>query len=304
MRVLLIEDDAATAKSVELMLKANGFAVQSSDLGEEGLDLAKVYDFDAILLDLGLPDISGLEVLRRLRASRIATPVMVVTGSADHATEIKAFSTGADDFLGKPFHRDVLLQRLHALIRRSGGHSTPVIQVGRLAIDLNAKTCRIEDRPLHLTGKEFKMLELMALRTGATITKDQFLNHLYGGMDEPELKIIDVFICKIRNKLRKFGASYQIETIWGRGYRLVSEITARSVPERPKADLPAMSMKGRILARLRAGDATFADLCAMSTAWNMNSVRGTLSILLAEGQIGNVGPPRAAIYRAAKAVAA
>ena len=221
MRVLLIEDDSATAQSIELMLKSEGFNVYTTDLGEEGIDLGKIYDYDLILLDLNLPDMSGLDVLRQLRVAKINTPIMILSGTAEIDTKVKSFGGGADDYMTKPFHKDELVARIHAVVRRSKGHAQSVIRTGDIVVNLDAKTVEVNSNRVHLTGKEYQMLELLSLRKGTTLTKEMFLNHLYGGMDEPELKIIDVFICKLRKKLAAAtqGAHY-IETVWGRGYVL------------------------------------------------------------------------------------
>jgi two-component system, cell cycle response regulator CtrA len=221
MRVLLVEDDPTTSKSIELMLTHANINVYSTDLGEEGIDLAKLYDYDLILLDLNLPDMNGNEVLRQLRLARIETPILILSGDDSTDTKIKGFGFGADDYLTKPFHREELVARIHAIIRRSKGHSQSVIHTGKIAVNLDAKTVETDGQAVHLTGKEYQMLELLSLRKGTTLTKEMFLNHLYGGMDEPELKIIDVFICKLRKKLAKAtGGETYIETVWGRGYVL------------------------------------------------------------------------------------
>jgi len=221
MRVLLVEDDPATSKSIELMLTHANLNVYATDLGEEGIDLAKLYDYDLILLDLNLPDMNGHEVLRQLRLARIETPILILSGADDTESKIKGFGFGADDYLTKPFHREELVARIHAIIRRSKGHSQSVIHTGRISVNLDAKTVDMGGQPVHLTGKEYQMLELLSLRKGTTLTKEMFLNHLYGGMDEPELKIIDVFICKLRKKLSTAtGGENYIETVWGRGYVL------------------------------------------------------------------------------------
>jgi len=221
MRVLLVEDDPTTAKSIELMLTHANLNVYATDLGEEGIDLARLYDYDLILLDLNLPDMNGLEVLRQLRVSRIDTPILVLTGEEATESKLKSFGFGADDYLTKPFHREELVARIHAIIRRSKGHSQSVIKTGRILVNLDAKTVEVDGAPVHLTGKEYQMFELLSLRKGTTLTKEMFLNHLYGGMDEPELKIIDVFICKLRKKLsHATGGENHIETVWGRGYVL------------------------------------------------------------------------------------
>src|SRR5450755_1496314 len=221
MRVLLIEDDSATAQGIELMLKSEGFNVYTTDLGEEGIDLGKIYDYDLILLDLNLPDMSGSEVLRTLRVAKVNTPIMILSGSAEIDTKVKTFSGGADDYMTKPFHKDELVARIHAVVRRSKGHAQSVIETGNLVVNLDTKTVEINGACVHLTGKEHQILELLSLRKGTTLTKEMFLTNLYGGMDEPEIKIIDVFICKLRKKLANAsGGKNYIETVWGRGYVL------------------------------------------------------------------------------------
>jgi two-component system, cell cycle response regulator CtrA len=221
MRILLIEDDPTTSRSIELMLTHANLNVYCTDLGEDGVDLAKLYDYDLILLDLNLPDMSGHEVLRQLRLARIETPILILSGSDDTENKIKGFGFGADDYLTKPFHREELVARIHAIIRRSKGHSQSVIRTGQVNVNLDAKTVDVSGAAVHLTGKEYQMLELLSLRKGTTLTKEMFLNHLYGGMDEPELKIIDVFICKLRKKLAEATGGFNyIETVWGRGYVL------------------------------------------------------------------------------------
>ena len=221
MRILLIEDDPATSKSIELMLGHANFNVYTTDLGEEGIDLAKLYDYDLILLDLVLPDINGHVVLRKLRVARIDTPILILSGETDTESKMRGFGSGADDYLTKPFHREELIARIHAIIRRSKGHSQSIIKTGDIEVNLDGKTVEVRRNTVHLTGKEYQMLELLSLRKGTTLTKEMFLNHLYGGMDEPELKIIDVFICKLRKKLSEAtGRENHIETVWGRGYVL------------------------------------------------------------------------------------
>ncbi|PHP29093.1 response regulator transcription factor CtrA [Limimaricola cinnabarinus] len=221
MRVLLVEDDPTTSKSIELMLTHANLNVYATDMGEEGIDLAKLYDYDLILLDLNLPDMNGHEVLRQLRLNRIDTPILILSGDDGTESKLKGFGFGADDYLTKPFHRDELVARIHAIIRRSKGHAQSVITTGEVSVNLDAKTVEAGGQTVHLTGKEYQMLELLSLRKGTTLTKEMFLNHLYGGMDEPELKIIDVFICKLRKKLAQAtGGEHYIETVWGRGYVL------------------------------------------------------------------------------------
>ena len=221
MRVLLVEDDYATAESLELMLKSEGMVVDSTDLGEDGLGIGKLYDYDIILLDLMLPDIDGYEVLRRLRDARVETPVLILSGLSETEDKVRGLGFGADDYLTKPFDKNELLARIQAIVRRSKGHAQSIISTGRLSVNLDARTVDVQGDPLHLTGKEYGILELLSLRKGTTLTKEMFLNHLYGGIDEPELKIIDVFVCKLRKKIQTAtGGDNYIHTVWGRGYVL------------------------------------------------------------------------------------
>ncbi|MSP89580.1 MAG: response regulator transcription factor [Alphaproteobacteria bacterium] len=235
MRVLLVEDDSATARSIELMLKSAGYVVDITDLGEDSLEIGKFYDYNIILLDLMLPDMDGYEVLRRLRSSKVETPVLILSGLAELDNKVKGLGFGADDYLTKPFDKRELIARIQAIIRRSKGHSQSLIKTGKMSVNLDARTVEVDGKSVHLTGKEYGILELLSLRKGATLTKEMFLNHLYGGMDEPELKIIDVFVCKLRKKLTTAasGENY-IETVWGRGYVLRDPQTAET-PSRKRA---------------------------------------------------------------------
>jgi two-component system, cell cycle response regulator CtrA len=221
MRILLIEDDSATAQSIELMLKSESFNLYTTDLGEEGVDLGKVYDYDIILLDLNLPDMSGFEVLHSLRISKVKTPILILSGLAGIEDKVRGLGFGADDYMTKPFHKDELVARIHAIVRRSKGYAQSLIQTGDLVVNLDSKTVEVDGARVHLTSKEYQMLELLALRRGMTLTKEMMLNHLYGGVDEPEIKIIDVFMCKLRKKLANAsGGKNYVETMWGRGYVL------------------------------------------------------------------------------------
>jgi two-component system cell cycle response regulator CtrA len=221
MRVLLIEDDRPTAQSIELMLKSESFNLYTTDLGEEGVDLGKLYDYDIILLDLNLPDMSGFEVLRSLRVSRVQTPILILSGLDGIENKVSGLGFGADDYMTKPFHKDELVARIRAVVRRSKGHAESVVTTGDLTVNLERKTVEVSGTLVHLTRKEYQMLELLSLRKGSALTKEAFLNNLYGGLNEPEVKIIDVFICKLRRKLAEAsGGKNYIETVWGRGYLL------------------------------------------------------------------------------------
>ena len=218
MRILLIEDDTATARAIELMLKSEDYVCDCTDLGEDGLDIGKLYDYDLIILDLMLPDIDGLEVLRRMRTAKVQTPILILSGLSQSDDKVKALTGGADDYLTKPFDKNELVARIQAIVRRCNGHSDAIVRSGGLSINLDTQTVTLDGQHIYLTRREYSILELLARRKGNTVTKDMIMSHLYGGMDEPELKIIDVFVCKLRKKLSSASGENYIETVWGRGY--------------------------------------------------------------------------------------
>ena len=236
MRVLLGEDDLTAARGIALMLKSGGAVVDEADTGQEALELVRHYDYDILVLDLMLPDMEGYEVVRRMRAARIDTPVLILSGLSRPQAKVKGLGVGADDFITKPFDKGELVARMQAIVRRSKGFSQPSLRVGNLRLNLDSREVLVGETQVHLTGKEYAILELLVLRKGMVLTKEAFLNHLYGGMDEPEMKIIDVFICKLRKKLQLAGADNLIGTIWGRGYMMrdpsggVQEITPAERP--------------------------------------------------------------------------
>jgi len=221
MRVLLIEDDTTAARSIELALAAEGIICDTAELGEEGVEIGKIYDYDIIILDLMLPDIGGYEVLLRLRSAKIKTPILILSGlnTVDH--KIKGLTCGADDYLTKPFDREELIARIQAIVRRSKGHSESIIKFDKVTINLDTRNVEVDGTQVHLTNKEYAILNLLVMRKGTVLSKEMFLNHLYSSVDEPEMKIIDVFICKLRKKLADAsGGTNYIETVWGRGYML------------------------------------------------------------------------------------
>lgn len=221
MRVLLIEDDSSTARSIELALAAEGIICDTAEVGEEGVEIGRIYDYDIILLDLMLPDIDGYQVLLRLRSAKVKTPILILSGLSSVDQKVRGLGFGADDYLTKPFNKDELIARIQAIVRRSKGHSESVVRFDKIAINLDTRHVEVNGIQVHLTNKEYAILELLALRKGSVLTKEMFLNHLYSSMDEPEIKIIDVFVCKLRKKLADAsgGVNY-IETVWGRGYML------------------------------------------------------------------------------------
>jgi two-component system cell cycle response regulator CtrA len=221
MRILVVEDDPAVSHSIALMLRSVTCTIHTTDLGDEAIELAKLYNYSIILLDLNLPDLSGYEVLRALRVASVNTPVLILSGLNATANKVKGLEFGADDYLTKPFHRDELLARVHAVLRRSQPPSEAVVRCGDLVVRLEAQRAEIAGQPVPLTVKEYQMLEFLALRRGMAISKPMLMNHMYAGLDVPGLKIIDVFMCKLRKKLAAAsdGADY-IQTTWGRGYML------------------------------------------------------------------------------------
>jgi two-component system cell cycle response regulator CtrA len=221
MHILLVEDNEVAAKSIELKLVAEGHSVFTTDLGEEAIELAGVYDYDLVLLDLSLADMDGMDVLKAVRREKLRTPVIVLTAAADVETKVKALTAGADDFISKPFHKAELVARINAVVRRSRGHAQSIIQTGDIAVNLDTRQATVAGALIHLTPSEYKVLELLSLRKNTVLTKEMCLNHLYNGLKEPEVKIIDVFICKLRRKLADAaGHGNQIETVWGGGYML------------------------------------------------------------------------------------
>ena len=221
MHILLIEDDKAMNQNISMILKHAGMTVEPALLAKDGLELLKLYEYDLIILDLMLPDMTGADALRSIRASGIKTPVLVLSAIELANKKVECLSAGADDYVNKPFNADELVARVNAIVRRSKGHAESIVKVGKMAIDLNTKVVTVDGKVLPLTGKEYALIELLALKKGSTVSKEQFLNHLYNGMDEPEVKIIDVFFCKIRGKIKELsGGEDYITTVWGRGYIL------------------------------------------------------------------------------------
>lgn len=221
MRILLIEDEALVSKSIQQMLALERYEVTAADLGETGLSLARQNQYDLIVLDLQLPDMTGIDILRVLRDGEIHTPVLVLSGTDSPDVKVRALKSGADDYLTKPFHRDELIARIRAVVRRAQSSVSSVIQVGKIIVDLDAKLVSVNGVEIDLTTKEYEILKLLSQRKGMTLSKEIILNQLYGGMDVPNEKIVDVFICKLRKKLgSEIDASAYIKTVWARGYEL------------------------------------------------------------------------------------
>jgi two-component system cell cycle response regulator CtrA len=220
MRALIATVDLSVAASVKATLATENLICDTTDLGDDCRKIGKLCDYDIILFDLQLRD-SGYEVLRWLRMANVQTPILILSGLPELGHKITALGFSVDDCLTKPFDGRELVRRIQAIVQRSKDHSESTIRTGKLVVNLDTRVVSVEDQPVHLTGKEYSILELLSLKKGTTLTKEMFLNHLYGGMNEPEVKIIDVFVCKLRKKLAQaIGGKHYIETVWGRGYVL------------------------------------------------------------------------------------
>ncbi len=220
MKILIIEDDENLAKNISLTFKKMNIQSDLAFSGEEGLDYLNTYSYDLLVLDILLPDISGFELLKNIRKNKIETPVLILSGLGDYDKKIEGLNQGADDYLTKPFNRDELIARVNAIVRRAKGYSHSVLKISELEINLDTKQATLNSKLLSLTSKEYSILEILALKKGKPIAKEHLLDQLYGGISEPEPKIIDVFVCKIRNKMEKISKKDYIRTIWGQGYML------------------------------------------------------------------------------------
>jgi two-component system cell cycle response regulator CtrA len=221
MRILLIAPDTAETKFVEMVCASAEFSTYTSHHSDESLDLAMRYDYDIIILDFDFPDKAAYDVLKKIRMNKVTTPVIVVSGWVTVDDKVRCLDLGADDYLTRPFHNVELLARMRAIVRRANGHAHPTIVVGLLTIDLTAQRLIVNGTAVHLTKKEFCILEALALRKSTPISRVTFMNHLYGGLHEPEMPIVDVLICRLRKKISAVtGDGSYIRTVWGYGYEL------------------------------------------------------------------------------------
>jgi two-component system cell cycle response regulator CtrA len=220
MRVLLVENDLAVARTLQSFFAAQSMRIEAADTGEDALELLRHYQYDIVVLSLALPDMDGTRMISRIRGSGIATPVLALSGRRNRQGAPAAFGAGADDVVDEAIDPSELIARMHAIIRRSRGHSQSTLQVGGLTLDLERREVTANGTAVALTGKEFELLRVLVLRKNLVLTKEAILDQLYGGLDEPEVKIIDVFVCKIRKKLARAGLDSVIGTVWGRGYTI------------------------------------------------------------------------------------
>ena len=234
MRLLTVTSDARLSSSI-----ATAFAGRAACHNEAGIGdatrLAIAEEFDAVVIDGAITTGSGAGIIRRMRAEGVTTPVLLMLDVNVPAARIEAFLIGVDDVMSREFLAAELVVRIATLIRRCHGHSKPSVEIGVLRVDFEERRVFVHGRAVDLTVKEFAVVELLALRRGKVLSKENFLNHLYGGMNEPEVKIIDVFICKLRKKLAAAAeGANQIETVWGGGYMLRDTPETRKIEAEPQ----------------------------------------------------------------------
>lgn len=223
MRALVVEDEEGLRDDLCRRLRDDGWAVEITGDGEEGLYYGRELPFDVGIIDLGLPGLSGLKLIERLRAENIAFPVLILTARDRWQDKVEGLKTGADDYLTKPFHMEELVARINALVRRSAGWSSPVIESGPIRLDTAAQEVRLADQPVELTGFEYKVLEYLMLHAGEVISKSDLTEHLYSQDFERDSNVIEVFIGRLRRKLDPGGDRNPIQTLRGRGYRFTLE---------------------------------------------------------------------------------
>jgi two-component system cell cycle response regulator CtrA len=237
MRVLLVEGNVRHANALSAYLQSEGVVVEPVDTGADALDLLRHYEFDLVLLNLVLPDTDGSTLITRMRAAGRHIPILALADVSDPRSRLKALSAGGDDVVERAVDRAELLARMRAIFRRSRGYSHATIQIGALTLNIEQQEASANGCRIALTAKEFAILQLLMLRKNMILTKEMIMSQLYGGMDEPEIKIVDVFICKIRSKLAKAGLRDVIGTVWGRGYTVRDQ--RREDEPSPLVTLPA-----------------------------------------------------------------
>lgn len=220
MRLLLVEDEALLAAQIDKFLRDNDFVVDMASDGEAGLHYAREIDYAAAIVDLGLPKLGGIELIATLRRERNRTPVLILTARSHWRHKVEGLEAGADDYLAKPFALPELLARIKALVRRSAGYASPVVELGPLRLDLSRKELRIEDARVELTAYEYRLLEYLAMNPSRVVSKAELTDHLYDQDFDRDSNVIEVFIARLRRKLDPRGDIRPIETVRGQGYRL------------------------------------------------------------------------------------
>ncbi len=220
MRLLIVEDDAALGEMLRGRLQGKGFAVDWVADGKEGLFNAREYPYDLAVVDLGLPGISGIELIRRLRAAGSRIPVLILTARDRWQDKVEGLDAGGDDYLAKPFHFEELLARINALIRRSGGHASPLLHCGAIELDTSTQQVRVAGAAVALTAYEYRLLEYLMLNPGRVISKSELTEHLYEQDFDRDSNVLEVFVGRLRRKIDPEGRLQPIETLRGRGYRM------------------------------------------------------------------------------------
>lgn len=220
MKILIVEDDELLAKSLVTILSNSGMVCDCALTGKEGFSYIEMYQYDLIVLDLMLPDIRGDELVNMMRKNKYTCPVLVLSGLAEDTSKTNLLNLGADDYLTKPFSANELIARIKAIVRRTKGVASSLVKIGDLSVDIGAQVVKYKDKTINLTKKEFSILELLALKKDKVVGKINILEYLYDGLNEPEPKIIDVFVCKLRRKLKKETNQDFVATVWGQGYTI------------------------------------------------------------------------------------
>ncbi len=223
MRILIVEDEILLSQQVQAFFSAKGFAVDVAHTGSDGLFLAKEYPIDAAIIDIGLPDFTGIELIERLRSSGINVPVLLLTARSRWQDKVEGLESGADDYLAKPFHYEELLARVNALLRRSQGKAHPVLSYANIKLDTLSQDVTVDDEVVELTAFEYKVLEYLLFRKGEVVSKSVLTEHIYDEDFDRDSNVIEVFIGRLRKKIDPQGVTKPIETLRGRGYRIPKE---------------------------------------------------------------------------------
>lgn len=220
MRLLVIEDEASLLSQISNQLQKNGFAVDGANNGVDGQHLGLENDYDAAVVDLGLPGVDGISIIRHWRAQQRRFPILILTARSDWQDKVSGLDAGADDYLAKPFHYEELMARLNALIRRSAGFADSVIQCAHMKLDTKTKQVSLNDKPLGLTAYEFKLLEYLSLHRGEVCSKTVLTEHIYDQDFDKDSNVIEVFIRRVRRKADEIGENIPLSTVRGLGYKL------------------------------------------------------------------------------------
>ena len=219
MRILVVEDEVSLRAQLEAQLRKAGYAVDAAADGEDGFFLGREHPFDLAVVDLGLPKLSGIDVIRRWREAGRRFPVLILTARGRWQDKVEGLNAGADDYLTKPFQAEELHARINALLRRAAGVAKPVLRCGPITLDTSAHTVQVEDNLLELTGYEYKVLEYLMLNRGKVISKTELTEHIYDQDFDRDSNVIEVFIGRLRRKLDPDNRYQPVETLRGRGYR-------------------------------------------------------------------------------------